>query len=1843
MAGRNPSRRTLLLLSAVLLSAGSGASAPAQAPSANSNAATQALLEKARSLESRGRMDMAAQTWQQVLLADPNNTDALGGLARSAKMANNQALANTYLQRLKSINPNDPGIARAESVMAQGAQLSQLQQAGKLAAAGNYAEAMKIYRQVFGSNPPQGEWALAYYETEAATEDGRPHAIAGLRSMVDKYPQDSRYQIALGRILTYNPQTRPEGRRLLERHPNDPQASEALKQSLVWDAQNPATSGDIRNYLQKHRDPQLQEALRNADATQRANARSAAASRRSNTRATAGDSGGYGSAPVEDSAATVATRQHNAEENAAYVALNAKRFTEAEERFKSLLAKDPNDARALAGMGYVRMNQQNFGGAISFLEQAKQDGATDKGLDNNLATSRYYYLIQEGGTALNENDLTTAEQEYRQALSMRSNGTEALLGLAGTLAKAQQAEAAAPYYAEYVKLKPASIDGWRGLFMAEYQAGNSQRALETERRLPANIRAQLMRDPDFLRTLASAYSAVGRDADAQRVLRSALDLPFPTGAQGVKADTQLQYASLLLQANHTDQAAGLYRQVLSTDPTNTLAWEGLVNAQHTTHNDAAAIQTLESMPPEVYEQALREPGFLGTAAAIYQAQNKYDIAQSLLERAIAQENTTGQKVPVPLQLQLAGLYLQRNDAAHAFPIYQRILSENPDRVDAWKGLLGALHAANRDRDALAQIQQIPPATRKTLETDVDYLQTVGNIYNGLGQPQQAMVFLNRVQQRYVAQHATPPADIDIQNAYLLFNGQNDTGLYRQLLVLGSRPDLSDEQRRTVQTIWALWAVRRSNQAAAAGNEKRALAILNATAKAFPDNPGVVKALASGYLRAGLPKQAVAIFKSQDMTTGSAADYKAAVGAALAANDNKDAETWLRYGLNQYPRDGQMLGLAAKFEQARGDSGRAADYYKASLAALPPADPGSELAYILNQPVALNPRALPSPTSAQDLASLLAPGQEDRNSDGTPMTQAPAHPYLPSLSNSYGQAPVQVGNTAPLPGAGGMTGYALPASSAPAVPAYMANPNSTVRTQPTTQRLRDYTPPDPSVTPAGGYVIYPGISQNYAPPAVVGGAQQTLTASDSLPMPTSPMSSERDLSPVQTAASEPYLQYQQEQVRRSVQQAQVADDANFLPTDSRREGAQTAGFNGEVYGPYVPYLPPTKANATPMITYSASEVSVPNGSAAALRGSAGTKNVRNTHPASKSTPSIHPEIAAAEAAAARRRQSDPRSMTGQSNPPDDIDNGVAQNTQYLTPGQGQTARPSSLPSTAPTNGGTTYTSQAQTYNSQTQSYSTPTGMGSTQTTLVQPGGSQPSNYGIQSTGETYGQQYPRPTGGMIRQSTQRRVVRQRSATAVSGVGVASAPIFYPSAPTGLTNQPYPDLPPYNGTGPVPTDEQLIARNIPPLRGNYDPNAAIAGPPLSERQQTELDLETLEASYSAWMGGSGSVRFRSGRAGVERLFDYEIPFEATVVAGKRVRFSVVPRAVFLNSGTLDLTGIDPTTAAVPVLGTLPITAITSPSPQYASGVGGELQAVGTNFGVSVGYTPYEFLVSNFIARARIRFFDHLTLFGERDSVKDTQLSYAGLRDPGSVTPVFAGNIWGGVISTGGGARFDFGNEKSGFYVSGDGGALTGYHVLDNSKIEGTMGAYFRVKQWPEYGSLTIGGSFFGMHYAHNERPLSYGNGGYFSPNVYFLGSVPATFNGHYKTNLHYTISAALGVQTFEEDNAGLFPLDPVTQAGAYSGCTLTQIAQHTCTTAEVPRNTSTGANFNIGGEFSYRIAEHWYVGASLAANNTNNYTMVQPSFFARYLFRPQYPTEEYPTGLFPIDGLRPLRVP
>ncbi len=1811
---------------------------------------TTQLLGKAHALETRGRMDLAKQQWQQVLLSDPNNTEALAGMARAAKSQGHIDEANQYLARLRQINPSDPNISRVENMGTAQDSNVLLRQAGQLSQQGQYARSMALLKQVYGNTPPDGEPALSYYQTEAATEETRPQAIAGLRALMDKYPNDPRYAVALGKILTYNPRTRAEGRKLLARYPNDSDAVSSLQQATSWDQ----AAGDARRTAVHHQAAPAQT--------------------------------------PEEKAAIAERSEMGRELQAAYAALNNKRYSEAEQRFQVLLDKNPNDVKALAGLGYIRMNQANFGGAISYFSQAEQAGDHSAGLEKALADSRFYYTMREASGALAEDDLQTALTQFQAALAMRPDDDGALQGLGGTLLKAEQAEPAISVYTTYTRLHPQDLQAWKGLFMAYSSANQFDLALGVDRRIPSGIHSRLMRDPDYLRTLASVYSATNRDIEAQRILQAALSLPFPADARGLRADVQMQYAALLSAAGRQEQASALYREVLAADSTNTSAWVGLVQADHGMGNDVDAFAQLQQMPAANYQAAMQEPGFATTVASIYISQGHDDLAQNVLEQFLNAQQQAGQKPFVAAQVTLANLYLKHGNTEKAFPLFENILTNNPDRPDAWKGLLNSLHATGHDQEALAEIQQMSPEMRRQLEADPDYLQTVGNIYAALGHPQDAMRFLNRAQAHYKMMGMVPPSGVDIQAAWLLFNTGNDNALFKQLMMLGGRRDLTDEQRRQVQTIWASWAVRRSQQALAAGNPRRAIALLNAAAQAFPNNPGVLKALGNGYAAAGLPKEAIQIFRAQDMSAGSAADYRGAVGAALSANDLKDAEIWLRFGLNQYPRDSQLLGLAAKFETARGNAGRAADYYRASLQSMPGPDPGEELAEALAHAPA--PRTLPDTAAPQDLATLLSQPDVPLDSMGSPAV-AVQRPYLPSYNGTAVQPPVIVNTptrsaaVAPYAAQSGryVSRPTTRSKKTAVVPSYQAPAPADSYSYPSTTTVIN-----PATTDQQNYIVNPGYQD---PAARRGQTQSSPTIGDYLPQSAvTPTPRPGSSAPTQDTAvlklhaapggpvyqhfvpGEPLPDSRGEAMLaqvvlggapRKFVDVKTADSVRFVdgmsapstaemrtvsyvPQSSQESQNAFANFGvpkasashkkasrpavGSMKRPIVSRRAVTLKPAPVELTHSypvrqqASEqphyvpppVYVPEDqNAAPVASHSADRTITFASPIPASAPVSTPRTLRGTAAARQRaaaihanQMQAPVVLEGVSHPP--VENYTTDNdasTALLTNAQFSAASAQGAQITQPKPSAGTSRANA----------------------FSQFGGNGQQSAASQEA--TPGQQYPQPrTRGTstphARRRTSTRTTTVPALPSQSAPVQQSNPMSYPVYPQPLQNEGEPQV---QSTYPLPTppnDYQLRQQNVPPLRGYFDPRASQDPKmPLNERQQAQLDLALIEAGYSSWMGGSAYAWYRSGTAGIDRLTGLAVPFEASMALGKSARLTFVPKAVFLNSGQLVLPD---TPVGKPLLGSLYDSASTAPTQQFATGFGGELQFRTNTFSIAAGYSPYGFPVSNAIGRAQWRPGNwHFTLFGGRDSVKETMLSYAGMRDPGSTT----GQIWGGVVTTGGGIRFDSGDEKAGLYVQGEGYDVTGYHVLANRKYAGTMGAYFRVGNWEDYGSLNIGGTMFGEHFDYNERGYTYGLGGYFSPNAYFLAAVPVTWKGHWKENLHYVINGAIGIQTFQEDKQLYFPLDQTYQNG---------VPSQACTPyCGLQVNSNTGANYAFDTQVSYHVNEHWYVGGFMAANNTNNYNYVQGGAFARYTFKPQVQTVEAPTGLFPIEGFRPMRVP
>lgn len=2093
-------------------------------PSAKSLAATRdVLIQKGHALEARGRPDMALQLWQQILLSDPNNAEALAGVARDYKLMGKAAQATQALDRLRAVNPNDPNISRIQALSSTQSQSAQLQQAGDLARQGRADDAMRIYRQLYGDHPPPGDIALAYYQTLYATASGKQAAITGMRTLAQQNPGDPRYAIALGTMLTYDARTRAEGIRILQEHQQDPDAQSALRQALVWNAPNPSSTEELRRYLKAHpNDTEIARALRQNESTLK-RMRS-----------------GIARTPAE---------------MAAFSALNSGHLDEAEQRFNDLLTQEPNNGRVVAGMGFLRMRQQNFGAAISYLEQAEADGYKAAIVENALQNSRFWYTMGEATQAFDNNQLDLAQARYRQALAFNPRSPEALSGLAGLFVKEQQYTQAAGTYEQLLRVHPNDVDGWRGLFLAYARGDQNEKALATMARFPAPVKAAMSKDPDYLRTLASIYQSEGRTGEAQRVLAQALALPFPGNGTTLQNDTRLQYAGILLEAKHYNQAVALYIQVLSRDPGNLAAWEGLISAHHNLGRDNEAINDVQRMPAATYESALADPGFLSMLGAIYQQANQFEVAQGFLERAERQEIASGGQPSIDLQLQLASIYLLRNDSNRAYAIYRSVLSAHPDNAGAWQGLINALQSTNRTAQALQEIAQIPAPVRKQLESNIAFVQTEASLYAASGDTQQALRYLKAVEAHYAQLHQEPPADIDIQNAWLLYNTGDDRGLYPALMRIGGRTDLSLAQRETVETLWASWSVRRANEAFDDGNYHRAIDILDAARLAFPNNLAVRKAVAGGYVRVGRAKEALAIFKTLPMQDATSGDFQGAVGAALAANDRNQAEFWLRQALDRYPRDPAILTLAAQYEQARGDNERAAEYYRASLAAMPRVSPVDRLAHTLVYPEEdtrphkavtaadlqrlLNPEDEPFPKTVK-LPPLPAYGPDPYNGTAPVLMAPPAQPRgnpvlntptsdvhpAPSSDTSPVVAPIPNGALhlpvafdAPMPVSSGGTGAAQLGPLPPAAPLSYSNvpivpnpPHSLAsdaykglifslmagsryaealgelnkippdvrtqlesdiefvqgiaglyfavgdpgRAQAYLQRVENYYLLHRANVPAGlelqhawllynlkddtalypvllrldartdltpaqradeqnlwaswairrasdamsrgdmirGVEILQAASQDYpnnlgVRRAVAGAYARVGRASDALALYKAIPMGDATQGDFEGAVSAALAAGDMAQAEKWLRQAMARypNDPQILGLAARFEQARgnnerASAFwraalaamppgsaikplqTGLAYPPGAYQAPspgdtkklldprfdplPTAGSLAPLPSYAPQPASAapptlyspPAASGAGTQGSFETSpsNVPLPLPGDLSTPSVAPngtgngQGGAAPAAnppvyvpqgssqAAppnspvlveqsatqdalmqpathtagsgdrRREESNLRRYTGRMNLPPSETNVNSAAPDLPPPGTEASAVPETEPQSlvrpalpaGPANPGGNLriesepmgpeAAQAQAqFAEQIDGQLTQGSAGIIHTlpnvpvaplTIANPSGdtqytmaqytpsAQEAVTGAysapQQSAAQPGQAKPSPAPPASG-TTRRRGRRRRSGARQNAQTLGSAPIEQNAQPLEIPPQQNPPAEAAPAQTPLPaengglTDQQLEERNLPPLRGPWVRTQRQA-PAISPRDQAEMQLQAIESSYSGWLGGSTVLNYRFGNPGFDQLADVETPFEASAPIGYHGRITLIAKPVFLDSGQANgnaissvqestISGSSLVTIPEPI-GTLTTTNTTPPPQQNATGLGGELQLAFPHLAIAGGYTGYGFLVSTFTGRFYWRPGNGPFIFSAtRDSVRDSELSYSGLRDPAGTTLGTEGAVWGGVVYNEGQVQFGRGDAQSGYYFAAGGQYLTGYNVRNNSRFDGTGGAYWRAYAAPEYGTLSIGANFFAMHYANNQNVFTYGMGGYFSPQAYLLANVPFTWDGHYETHWHYNIMAALGVQGFQQSSEPLWPLP----------------AQKALETSQnnplVPALTSVSANYDLRSEAAYQIGPHWFAGGYFSVNDTLNYNETSVGFFIRYLFREQPSTATAPTGLFPWDGLRPFSVP
>ncbi|HKQ81029.1 MAG TPA: cellulose synthase subunit BcsC-related outer membrane protein [Steroidobacteraceae bacterium] len=178
--------------------------------------ASDALLHSARMWEAHDRGDLARLALEKLVAARPDSADALLELGElNLRMADIPA-AGKVLKIFDARFDRTPQ-ARTFATAYRLATRDRLQLASiqRLLQIDQGAKARQEIHRVFGAAPDDGMVALEYYRLLAGTPGGWQPTHVGLKRLVDRHPDDPRYQLAMARHLLRRDETAVEGLRQL--------------------------------------------------------------------------------------------------------------------------------------------------------------------------------------------------------------------------------------------------------------------------------------------------------------------------------------------------------------------------------------------------------------------------------------------------------------------------------------------------------------------------------------------------------------------------------------------------------------------------------------------------------------------------------------------------------------------------------------------------------------------------------------------------------------------------------------------------------------------------------------------------------------------------------------------------------------------------------------------------------------------------------------------------------------------------------------------------------------------------------------------------------------------------------------------------------------------------------------------------------------------------------------------------------------------------------------------------------------------------------------------------------------------------------------------------------------------------------------------------------------------------------------------------------------------------------------------------------------------------------------------------------------------------------------------
>lgn len=379
--------------------------------------------------------------------------------------------------------------------------------------------------------------------------------------------------------------------------------------------------------------------------------------------------------------------------------------------------------------------------------------------------------------------------------------------------------------------------------------------------------------------------------------------------------------------------------------------------------------------------------------------------------------------------------------------------------------------------------------------------------------------------------------------------------------------------------------------------------------------------------------------------------------------------------------------------------------------------------------------------------------------------------------------------------------------------------------------------------------------------------------------------------------------------------------------------------------------------------------------------------------------------------------------------------------------------------------------------------------------------------------------------------------------------------------------------------------------------------------------ERPLQRLRAETSGYIGSALHSRVRDGESGLSRLFNLESPFEIQSDATALGRFGarITPVLVdggevagdrLLRFGTLALINGGPDDSIA----------------QDDSGIAVGLTYRMGGFEADIGSTPLGFAEERVAGGVRwAPSFGpwRLALDLSRRAVSDSVLSYAGTEDP------LTGVNFGAINRNQGRVDLTYDLGSYGIYGNLAFATYDGRNTDDNASLEFGGGTYVRAIRG-ERISLTYGLNITTFFYDKNRRYFTFGHGGYFSPQSFLSVGVPAELSGRYG-DLVWRVEGAVGLQSFNEDGAPLFPDRPGLQQQLEDRIALDPNSD---LVAGYAGSSQSGLGYAFSGAVEYRVTRHIFLGGLLSSDNARDFNEYRFAGYLRYFFSPQLGLPQMP---------------